>query len=99
MDTRTSNVFVWQNNLLKFYLENNIDKAIDFGHELRDDIGGHLQPAERQDLDFSLATAHSLKCEDLDMAIKLYNESLKTKSELQGIINNNLGISHFFKFV
>ena len=46
-DTRTSNVFVWQNNLLKFYLENNIDKAIDYGHELKDEIGGHLQSHEK----------------------------------------------------
>lgn len=40
-----------------------------------------------------------MKCDDLDLAIKLYNEALESKTELQGIINNNLGISHFFKFV
>lgn len=33
------------------------------------------------------------------MAVNLYNESLETESELHGIINNNLGISHFFNFV
>ena len=72
-DTRTSNIFLWQNNLLKFYLENNIDKAIDYGHELNDEIGELLTPEESQDLKFSVATAHSLKCDDLDLAVDLYN--------------------------
>jgi hypothetical protein len=33
------------------------------------------------------------------MAIELYNEALQFESPMHGIINNNLGISHFFKFV
>ena len=36
---QTQNVFMWQNNLLKFYMEHDIDKAIGYGRELTEDIG------------------------------------------------------------
>lgn len=35
---QTANVFMWQNNLLKFYMEHDIDKAIAFGGELTEDL-------------------------------------------------------------
>ena len=31
---QTQNVFMWQNNLLKFYMEHDIEKAISYGSEL-----------------------------------------------------------------
>lgn len=34
---QTSNVFMWQNNLLKFYMEHDVDKAITYGAELTED--------------------------------------------------------------
>ena len=36
---QTSNVFMWQNNLLKFYLEHDIDRAISYGGELTEETG------------------------------------------------------------
>ena len=98
--------------MLKFYLDNNIDKAIDYGHELIDDLGAMLPEITQQDLKFTVATAHSLKCDDLDGAIDLYNQTLFTGdddqelvannpdlTEMRAIIYNNLGISHFFNFM
>jgi hypothetical protein len=74
--TRIRNIFTWQNNVLKFYLDNNIDKAIDYGNELLDQVGPILDAPELQDLQFSLGTAHSLKCDDLDQALVLYDFAL-----------------------
>ena len=51
------------------------------------------------DLKFSLATAHSLKLENIDYAIDLYNETIQESSDLKGIVLNNLGITHFYKFM
>ena len=34
---QTQTVFMWQNNLLKFYMENDIEKAVDFAKELIDE--------------------------------------------------------------
>ena len=45
--SRVSSIFTWQNNLLKFYLENNIDKAIDYGGELIEEVGP-LLPSHSQ---------------------------------------------------
>ena len=73
-DSRADQVFIWQNNLLKFYLENDIEKATDFGTELIDDIGDIISPEMRTDLKMTVGTAHSLLCDDLDEAIKLFNE-------------------------
>lgn len=53
-------VFMWQNNLLKFYLDYNVDQACDYGGELLSDIGDRLLPGDQVDLKFSLATALSL---------------------------------------
>ncbi len=36
---QTQSVFMWQNNLLKFYIENDIHKAIDYAKELIDEHG------------------------------------------------------------
>lgn len=36
---QTHNVFIWQNNLINFYLTHNLDKCIDFSNELIDDTG------------------------------------------------------------
>lgn len=46
--------------MLKFYLENDVPKAVEYGTELLDDIGNLLQEPSHQDLRFSVATAHSL---------------------------------------
>ena len=36
---QTQNTFIWQNNLMKFYLVNDVTKAIDFALELIDESG------------------------------------------------------------
>ena len=100
--SRVSSIFTWQNNLLKFYLENNIDKAIDYGGELIEEVGPLLPSHSQQDLHFSVGTAMSLKCQDLEGAIDLYAKAVGSaddNDQMMGIIHNNLGITHFFKFV
>ena len=101
---------MWENNLLKFYLEYHIDQAIEYGHGLIDNLGEMLPEPQKQDLNFSVATAHSLKCDDLEMAMKLYNKTFYLEEpemiekypqlqDIRGIAYNNLGISHFYKFI
>ena len=52
---------MWQNNLLKFYMEHDIDKAVSYGRELTDEFAQILPQAEQDDLKFSLATSHALR--------------------------------------
>ena len=47
--------FIWENNLMKFYMEYNVDKACDFGHDLLHDLQEILPAQEANDLKFSLA--------------------------------------------
>ena len=94
------NILLWQNNLLKFYLDSDVNKAIDYGKDLIDEIAPQIQDTGVvNDLKFSLATAHSLKLENLEYAIDLYNETIESPSDLKGIVLNNLGITHFYKFM
>jgi hypothetical protein len=51
---------MWQNNLLKFYMEHNIIKAIDYSKELIDEVGNILPKSDLSDLKFSLATSYTL---------------------------------------
>jgi|DEB0MinimDraft_12_1074336.scaffolds.fasta_scaffold238861_1 hypothetical protein len=51
--------------MLKFYLEHDVEKAVDFGHDLIDEVGPLLAEPSAQDLKFSVATALSLKCDGL----------------------------------
>ncbi len=46
--------FLWQNNLLKFYLENDVDKACDYGSDLLHDLSQILPNEELADLKFTL---------------------------------------------
>lgn len=55
-----SKVFLWQNNLLKFYLEYNVDQACDYGNDLLSEFSDRLLPHDLVDLQFSLATGLSL---------------------------------------
>lgn len=98
-----SNVFMWQNNLLKFFLEFDVERAIDYGQDVISDVGPKLPSLNQQDLYFSVGTAYSLECEEIDTAIDLYNQALahstKGPQDISGIIYNNLGITHFYKFI
>ena len=58
---QTSNVFMWQNNLLKFYMEHDIDKAIGYGFDLTEEHGNILATGDQDDLKFSIATSYALK--------------------------------------
>ena len=97
---QTQNVFMWQNNLLKFYLEHDIAKAKDFSMELLDDLGNILPQPDVVDLKFSLATAHALEGQDIDAAQKYYKECLDVPNPMmRGFAHNNLGMTYFYKFV
>ena len=48
---------MWQNNLLKFYIENDIDKACDYGSDLIHDYQEILPNNDLVDLKFSLAVS------------------------------------------
>lgn len=99
--------------MLKFYLEHDIDKAVDFGSDLIDEVGPILKEPSVQDLKFSVATAHSLKCDGLEgarTAINIFEECLyEDESEqvkqfpelqlLKGIVLNNLGMTERFKAI
>ena len=39
---QTASVFMWQNNLLKFYLEHDVNKAIEYAKDLLDEHGAIL---------------------------------------------------------
>jgi tetratricopeptide (TPR) repeat protein len=39
---QTQSIFIWQNNLLKFYIQHDIKRAIDYSHELIDEVGNIL---------------------------------------------------------
>lgn len=71
------------------------------GHELIQEVGASLNPINRQDLKFSVATAHSLICDDIELALSLYDEALKEEGtqEMRGVILNNLGMTNFFNFI
>jgi len=36
---QSQTVFMWQNNLLKFYMENDVERAIDYSKELIEEHG------------------------------------------------------------
>lgn len=48
---------MWQNNMLKFYLENDVDKAVDYGSDLVGDLEGLLTKTDMVDLKFSLGVS------------------------------------------
>ena len=58
---QTQTVFMWQNNLLKFYMENDITKAIDYAKDLVDEHGQILGKNDLCDLRFSLGTSYALQ--------------------------------------
>ena len=99
---QTSNVFMWQNNLLKFYMENDIDKAIAYGKELSEDLGPILPQHDQDDLKFSLATSYALKGDltEFDAVKKMFEDCIeKMQPEQKGFVLNNLGMWHFFGFI
>ena len=99
---QTSNVFMWQNNLLKFYMENDIDKAIIYGRELREEHGEILAKQDQNDLKFSLATSYALKGDlsTFDEVKAIFEDCVENMPpEQTGFVLNNLGMWHFFNFI
>jgi len=93
---------MWQNNLLKFYMEHDVRKAIAFAGELIEEQKHILSPNDRTDLKFSLATSHALEgsLDNLDTAVDMFKDSLSESEEFnKGFIYNNLGMAHFHRFV
>ena len=71
---------MWQNNLLKFYMEHDINKAITYSGELVDEVGGLLSPESLSDLHFSQGTSIALRghVDDIDLAKDTLLTSLET---------------------
>lgn len=93
---------MWQNNLLKFYMENDVERAIEYSKELIDEHGSILPEKDQTDLKFSLATSIILQGdpETLPTAKEILYEALQYEDPLhQGYIYNNLGMAHWFDFV
>ena len=67
---------MWQNNLLKFYMEHDIQKAISYGQELTQEIGPILPLEDQNDLKFSIATSHALHGDlsDFDSVKTMFHE-------------------------
>jgi tetratricopeptide (TPR) repeat protein len=98
---QTHNTFIWQNNLIKFYLAHNVDKAIEFSSDILEEQGSILDKSNLSDLKFNLATAYNLRGQDSDLVhvLRLYNECLAScPPENTPFIHNNLGIANFFNF-
>ena len=54
---------MWQDNLMRFYLQNDIENALVMGNELLESlewIDGDLGEKEKTDLKFNLGTAYIL---------------------------------------
>ena len=91
---------MFQNNLLKFYLEHDISKAIDFSKELIEDVGNILPESDVADLKFSLGTAYALQGSDTRAARETFTDCLQTApTHMKAFILNNLGMTHFYSFV
>ena len=95
-------LFLWQNNLLKFYLDYNVDQACSYGQELLDDLEDKLPAPELVDLKFSTATALSLQGSQLTEADSLYEAALakiEPSATMKPFLLNNLGVNHFYQFI
>ncbi len=96
---------MWQNNLLKFYLEYNVDQACDYGNDLLSDLQDRLPSQDLSDLYFSLATALALQGSQLTEAESMFNLALnkletdKTAQPMKPFLLNNLGVTHFYQFI
>ena len=51
---------MWKNNLFKFYIDFDVDKACDYGEELLHDYNQILPNHELTDLKFSLGVSQTL---------------------------------------
>ena len=73
---QTQNIFMWQNNLLKFYLEHDVEKAIEYSTELMYEMGNILPKTDVTDIMFSQATAYALQGLDISAAQTSMQECL-----------------------
>jgi hypothetical protein len=83
-------------------MEHDIDKAINYGIELRDEYEQILPQGDQDDLKFSLATSYALKgdLEKYDEVKVMFNECIETMAPTQtGFVQNNLGMWHFYNFI
>lgn len=93
---------MWQNNLLKFYMEHDIEQALVYGRELSEEVGQILPLADQNDLKFSIATSHALKgdLQDFDAVKTMFHECAESMEPAQlGFVLNNLGMWHLFNFI
>ena len=106
--TPAENIFLWQNQLLQFYMNNNnIDKAEEYGCKLLWDTGTLLQGKYLQDLQYQVGNAFALKEgteEDVDNSIMLYQLALENNPQESNCdlpterIHNNLGVAYQYSY-
>jgi hypothetical protein len=53
-------VWLWQDNLLRFYIHNKIDRAIDYATEIYEDPNTELSDHNKSALLFNLGTSYAL---------------------------------------
>ena len=74
-------LFRWQNTLLRFYLDTDVDKAFEYGIQLLNDLDGCLPDQNLCDLACSTATAMSLRGSNCLDAIGVYETTLETLND------------------
>lgn len=85
-------VFSWQNNLLKFYLDTDVTKAIEYAQELIEEVAHMLPQSDVQDLYFSIGTALTLRMsslEDMDEAVEAFRGALDFGGEVADLIERD----------
>lgn len=83
-------------------MEHDIDKAINYGIELKEEFGQILPQLDQDDLKFSLATSYALKgdLEHFDTVKAMFTECIETMPHSQtGFVQNNLGMWNFYNFI
>ena len=107
-------LFRWQNTLLRFYLDTDVDKAFEYGRQLLKDLDGCLPDQNLCDLFFSIATGFSLggtgfklswgqgAIHGYDAVLTILNKQPHLKGFrkfLGALVLNNLGMTHFYEFL
>jgi len=71
-------IFLWQINLVRFYFQNDLEKAIDLLETIIEEQGMSLDNQSMSDVKFNLATAITLRGDedDLKTVVRLFNEAL-----------------------
>ena len=94
---------MWQNNLLKFYIEHDVPKAIEYARQLIEEVAHQLPANDRAELKFSLATSMILEGdpEYLPEAKSIFAVCADETADplFKGYVYNNQGMANWYHFV